>query len=442
MNERTVRISLSSLPSDVLSACFSPCMDTEITFGPDGMNLTAVRGSRDPSVRFRVVTLMKAAGFINNDSVDASALSAAAFRVQTSLPGYCEVFYTVGDVTVPTAYHAAGSDYAGCDGEYILCDFAGEGERWRGVIHDAFRLDWSGWVMAGDSMVVSDVYLFADADEARAFVCEGNRGRKPYMPDGLVFDDQPETADRDGFYVCLHDERLVSGQDNVLSVCPTLDEAVRLCDENRVYGYRVADRYGHVVYAPYTLLQCDILREGKYVTDYVRTHSFRYGDAPINPGIDCRAGLVSCDRLVCWALYRLGFVDQPFTQGVVVSKFPDWCRGMGFTLLADPEALEPGDVMLVRPHPSGFPQHAFLFAGYCEKPETDPGFPAQVADPNAPAGPAVKVMYAFRYDCGSDARIQSVQPSRETLFRDAYTPVALFRPVATERNCLNWKRYL
>ena len=67
-----------------------------------------------------------------------------------------------------------------------------------------------------------------------------------------------------------------------------------------------------------TPLQAEILKEAKWVTDYVRENGFRYGDAPMNPAIDHEAKLVSCDRLVDWVMYRVGFTDQVERQGMVV----------------------------------------------------------------------------------------------------------------------------
>lgn len=91
------------------------------------------------------------------------------------------------------------------------------------------------------------------------------------------------------------------------------------------------------------------------MTDYARANGFAYGDAPINPAIDHRAKKVSCDRLVCWVLYRAGFTEQPFVQGVVVSAMHTWAEKNGFLEITDKTALEPGDIVLVRPNRSDQP---------------------------------------------------------------------------------------
>ncbi|MBO4326733.1 MAG: hypothetical protein J5950_05645 [Clostridia bacterium] len=161
-----------------------------------------------------------------------------------------------------------------------------------------------------------------------------------------------------------------------------------------------------------TKLQSDILREAKWVTDYVRENGFHYGDAPVNPAFNCDAKLVSCDRLVDWVMYRVGFTDQVERQGMVVyhatekrRDLPGWCELQGFQKITDISELQPGDIVFVRPCTSSsgviYPGHTFIFAGFA-----DDG------------------VNSYRYDCGKIERIQSVQPSCEPLndFMFAYRP--------------------
>ncbi len=171
----------------------------------------------------------------------------------------------------------------------------------------------------------------------------------------------------------------------------SLNSAKNMCDRMAVQGYRVVDSNGKVVYCPYTELQCDILRECKWVTDYVRENGFKYGDAAVNPAISHNDKKVSCDRLVCWVMYRVGFTNQPRTQGVVVSAMASWCERNGFERITRVEDLQPGDIVLVNWNGS-YPAHTFIYAGT--------------------SGTAGQY---YRYDCGSNARIQSVQPSCEPL---------------------------
>ncbi len=183
----------------------------------------------------------------------------------------------------------------------------------------------------------------------------------------------------------------------------SLKSAKNMCDRMAVQGYRVVASTGEVVYLPYTELQCDILRECKWVTDYVRENHFTYGDAAVNPAISHRDKKVSCDRLVCWVMYRVGFIDQPRQQGVVVSAMAGWCERNGFERIDRVEDLQPGDIVLVNWNGS-YPAHTFIHAGFSNT-------PGQL----------------YRYDCGSNTRIQSVQPSCESLsgFWRAYRAPAL-----------------
>ncbi len=179
-----------------------------------------------------------------------------------------------------------------------------------------------------------------------------------------------------------------------------LKTAISLAEKNKQYGYRVFDEQGNTVYLPYTELQCDILREAKRITDYCRENEFVYGDAPVNPAINHKAKKVSCDRLVCWVLYNLGYTDQPRTQGVTVWNIAAFCEKYEFEKITDPDDLQPGDVVLVNPDAQGRPGHTFL------------------------CGSGKKGRTYYRYDCGSNQRIQSVQPFKETIdnFICAYRP--------------------
>lgn len=224
-----------------------------------------------------------------------------------------------------------------------------------------------------------------------------------------------------GYYVCLYQNKLGTEEAEVAKTFGTssLEEAIKYCDRRKHLGYRICDEKGNVVYTPYTLLQCDILREAKYVTTCTRTNGFKYGDAPINPAIDNSAKKVSCDRLVCWVLYRAGFTDQPYTQGVVVSAMHTWSEANGFIEITDKDALEPGDIVLVRPNSSGtYALHTFLFAGKAKG----------------------KNLF-YRYDHGSDERINTEQPQIQELELDGAPFWRAYRPVATAENNIYYSQY-
>lgn len=191
----------------------------------------------------------------------------------------------------------------------------------------------------------------------------------------------------------------------------SLEAAKECADQNAVYGYQVFSFTGKIVYTTYSELAAGILREAKKVTDFVRENHFTYGDAPVNPAIDCSAKKVSCDRLVGWVLYNAGFTDQPEQSGLFVyadgdpRDLPTWCESNGFIKITEESELQPGDIVFVHPKttPSGkvYAGHTFLHAGKSEG------------------------RNYYRYDCGTDDRIRSVQPFSEPLvnFMYAYRPV-------------------
>ena len=191
-----------------------------------------------------------------------------------------------------------------------------------------------------------------------------------------------------------------------------IDEAKEMADKLAQYGYQVYDSSNKVVYTTHSELVADILSSGKRITDFVREAGFIYGHAPMNPAMNCEAKIVSCDRFVCWALYDVGFTDQPEENGIYVfdsrrndHDFETWCEKHGFTRIENVDELQAGDIVFVTPKVSKsgvvYPGHTFLYAGH------DSG------------------NNHYRYDCGSDIRIQSVQPSSEPIhnFMFAYRPV-------------------
>ena len=158
------------------------------------------------------------------------------------------------------------------------------------------------------------------------------------------------------------------------------------------------------------------MREGKYITEYTREEGFKYGDSCTNPGINHRPHRTSCDRLVDWILYRVGFTDQPLVQGCVVSNLHEWCRDMGFEKITRIEDLQAGDIIFVRPSADGGPQHVFMLAE------------------DAEGG------HALRYDHGSDSRIMSKQPTDEPISYGDAPFIFAYRPIVTEENNIFYEK--
>jgi len=180
-----------------------------------------------------------------------------------------------------------------------------------------------------------------------------------------------------------------------------LVEAKAYADENAIYGSIVTDSNYDCIYAPYSEVSSEILYQAKIVCDFIRDAGFSYGNAPINPAFNYDALLVSCDRLVDWVLYRVGYTDQPYANGKCVSGpgLTNWCIDQGFSKISKLSDVKPGDIIFTRPNPNGDPLHTYICAGEVESDNL-----------------------SYRYDAGSDKRIQSTQPSYEanTDFMYAY----------------------
>jgi hypothetical protein len=317
------------------------------------------------------------------------------------------MFYATEDRRTAKAEYAMTEVYGG-DSEffgervwqYVIFEADESTRGWAERFNDGFRLDYTNFVMPGDTFLIQKIAFCADRAEADAFIAEDKGADAP----------TPEVPK--GFYVCLYEDRLHLPEGNVLGdAFATLENAKRRCASKKEFGYRVANEKGEIVYTPYSLLQCNLLREGKYITEYARAERFKYGDSCTNPGINHRPHRTSCDRLVDWILYRAGFTDQPIVQGCVVSNLHSWCREMGFERITRIEDLQAGDIIFVNPHPSdGGPQHVFMLA------EDEEGGTA------------------LRYDHGSDSRIMSRQPTDEPVSYGNAPFLFAYRPVVTEEN--------
>lgn len=207
-----------------------------------------------------------------------------------------------------------------------------------------------------------------------------------------------------------------------------LTAAKAAADEKAVYGYCVCDEDGEGLYSPVgSFTASHILWHAKDVADYMRIHEYTYGDADQNPALDKYSEnpekKTSCDRFCGWVLCEAGYVaHQPSRKGLPLYYSPnleEFLVKYGFTRIEDAADLRPGDVVF-----EGDSRHF------------GPGFPDQFRDyPRhvfIHAGPAEDGLF-YRYDSGSDQRIQSVQPMIERLikpeqnryFRFAYRAPAL-----------------
>ena len=192
----------------------------------------------------------------------------------------------------------------------------------------------------------------------------------------------------------------------------TLDEAKSVANSKVHYGYVVFDSTGKFVYTPATSLTASkIIWKAKEDADYIRDKGWTYGDAKKNPYLDKSEKVVSCDRFVGWVLGDVGFTSgQPSTAGLNLVALEQFMINNGFTKITDVTKIEAGDIVYVghfsAPGTANYniPRHVFISASSYK------------------SGNGT----TYRYDAGSNSRIQSTQPSREPLvhegdvFRYAY----------------------
>ena len=191
-----------------------------------------------------------------------------------------------------------------------------------------------------------------------------------------------------------------------------LTAAKTAADEKAVYGYCVCDENGDKIYSPVgSFVASHILHHAKCTADHMRIHGYKYGDADKNPALDKDSEtpekLVSCDRFCGWVLYEAGYTaHQPKTKGLPLYFPPNieqFLIQSGFTRIEDPSEVRPGDLI--------FEGNSHHFGP--ELPDKYRDYPRHVF---INAGPAENGLF-YRYDAGSDTRIQSVQPMIEQIFK-------------------------
>jgi hypothetical protein len=413
------RIDLSSFSQDLFKASFARGTSSYPELCSEGVRFVGRGESRDPSVLWMVSSMYQAAGY----PVSADGKSYVPFtpeekkvivlKIQAEWGGEFEMFYATEDRRSAKAGYSLIEIYGGDSeffgervSQYVVFEVDERTRGWSTRFNDGFRLDYTNYLQTGDVFLLEQIAFCTDRAEAEAYIAADKGEPEPI----------PEVAK--GYYVCLYEDRLHLPEGNIKGdAFSSLESAVKRCDKMKQYGYRVANEKGEIVYTPYSLLQCNLLREGKYITEYSREERFKYGDSCTNPGINHRPHRTSCDRLVDWILYRAGYTDQPAVQGKVVSNLPEWCEAMGFRKITRMEDLKAGDIIFVRPHAQGFPLHTFMLA----------------SDYNGGS--------TLRYDHGSDSRIMSNQPSTEPVSYGDAPFMYAYRPVATEENNIYYNEY-
>lgn len=407
------RIDLTTFDSDMLRATFNRGSMAYPELCDEGVKFIGRGESRDPSIPWNISSMYRHAGYplaADGESYvpfTPEEKRVIVFKLQAEWGGAFEMFYATETRDFAKSGYSITEVYGG-DSEffgervwqYVIFEADENTKGWTTRFNDGFRLDYTNYLEKDDTVLVQQIAFCADRAEAEAYIAE-DKGEQAPLP-----------AVKEGFYVCLYEDRLHIPEGNIMGgAFDSLENAKKRCDKQKQYGYRVANEKGKIVYTPYSLLQCNLLREGKYITEYARAERFKYGDSCTNPGINHRPHRTSCDRLVDWILYRAGFTDQPLIQGCVVSNLHGWCRDMGFKKITRVEDLQAGDIIFVNPHPvDGGPMHVFMLA------EDESGG------------------MALRYDHGSDSRIMSKQPTNEPVSYDNAPFIFAYRPVVTEEN--------
>lgn len=184
----------------------------------------------------------------------------------------------------------------------------------------------------------------------------------------------------------------------------SMEEACKEADKGQYYarGYAVYSEDGQFLYGHYNQFVTELLGHAKHVADFVKANQYTYGNAATNPGLTYKRykktgrlteKVVSCDRFVAWALYEMGYTDQPIQTGLVVwsngseTDLGAYLEKKGFAKITDASDVQAGDIVFVNPATTAsgtvYPSHVFLCAGETRSPTN-----------------------YFRYDAGCENRIR------------------------------------
>lgn len=122
------------------------------------------------------------------------------------------------------------------------------------------------------------------------------------------------------------------------------------------------------------------------VCNEARTGGWTYGNSTATP--PCADKIISCDRMIARALYNLGYTSQP-KGGITVLNMESYLTKWGFSKITDASKLAHGDIVLMKANGTSSPTaawHTFLCDQFWG---TD---------------------RIWKYDCGSQTRIQTAQP--------------------------------
>lgn len=154
--------------------------------------------------------------------------------------------------------------------------------------------------------------------------------------------------------------------------------------DNCPKGYKVFDWNGKQVYQTKESTADKFIAQEKNVCDTARKDNWNYGNS--KSIIPCDDKNISCDRMVSRALYNLGYTDQR-AGGEVCITLPAWLNSHGWKMVSNVNEIKPGAIVAVRKKDISYIDHVFVVSEY--NPKTG---------------------YCSKYDCGSQARINTIQP--------------------------------
>ena len=223
---------------------------------------------------------------------------------------------------------------------------------------------------------------------------------------GMGMETEPETETVEGQTFILRVSVQPPEEELALPVkyFDSMEAACKEADKGQYYarGYAVYSEDGQFLYGHYNQFVTELLGHAKHVADFVKANQYTYGNAATNPGLTYKRykktgrlteKVVSCDRFVAWALYEMGYTDQPIQTGLVVwsngseTDLGAYLEKKGFAKITDASDVQAGDIVFVNPATTAsgtvYPSHVFLCAGETRSPTN-----------------------YFRYDAGCENRIR------------------------------------
>lgn len=146
------------------------------------------------------------------------------------------------------------------------------------------------------------------------------------------------------------------------------------------------DCFCYIDYGDNIMKPQKLISSAAAVCERARREHWVYGDSHSLP--PCEDHVISCDRMIARALWNLSYTKQP-VGGITVLNMEKYLLSWGFSKITDPNRLRAGDIVLMSQNGTSSPTanwHTFLISRFGSVNDID------------------------KYDCGSQQRVNSVQP--------------------------------